>query len=410
MKYYLFFWKICIAVMVLIGINVLLDPKQSQSLLRVSLFGILPLILSMIFFLLKKKINTILITLNSLILLIVCLIFYEAYLINRGFNRTVNLEEIEDKQVCGNSFKNIRNLSVYPVGGISKKKIIFFNKENSNIGYRNNDRYGFNNENKIWNDKINTIFIGDSFTYGVDVNFDENFVEIYKKSIDKTLNLGCGGNGPIIEYATFVEYVKNLKLNPNYLFWVYYSGNDLTKDIISENKSYYKNYLKNNFSQNLPSKQKSINQIIQFFIEKNNLKTDNEEKIEYNLAKEYFSIFKFIKIRSKLGISKGYTKDNFEIFKSILNKVDEEMQKWDGELIFIFIPSQSRYANITSYYDEFFYDLPIKKFLKKKNIKYIDLNEKFRMYKDPSKFYKGHLNILGHKILSDAIFENNFQN
>ena len=60
--------------------------------------------------------------------------------------------------------------------------------------------------------KINTIFIGDSFTYGSDVNYDENFVEIYKKSINQTLNLGCGGNGPIIEYATFVEYVKNLKL------------------------------------------------------------------------------------------------------------------------------------------------------------------------------------------------------
>ena len=337
------------------------------------------------------------------------MIFYEAYLINKTVNRTVNLEEIDGKQVCGSSLKNMRNLSVYPVGGISKKKIIFLNKENSKIGYRNNDRYGFNNENEIWNDKINTIFIGDSFTYGVDVNFDENFVEIYKKANGKTLNLGCSGNGPIIEYATFVEYVKNLKLNPNNLFWVYYSGNDLTKDIISENKSYYKNYLKNNFSQNLPLKQKRINQIIEFFTEKNNSKKNNEEKIEYDLVKEYLSIFKFIKIRSKLGISKGYTKNSFEIFKSILNNVDKEMKKWDGELIFIFIPSQSRYANITSYYDEFFYDLPIKKFLKSKNVKYIDLNEKFVTYEDPSKFYNGHLNTLGHRILSDAIFEGNFQ-
>ena len=410
MKYYLFFWKICIVVLVLIGINVLLDPKQSQSLFRLSLFCIFPFILSIIFFLLKKKINTILIISNTLILLIICLIFYEVYLINTEVNRKVNLEEIEGKQVCGNSFKNMKDLSVYPVGGISKKKIVFFNKENSKIDYRNNDKYGFNNENKIWSNKINTVFIGDSFTYGIDVNYDENFVEIYKKSNGETLNLGCGGNGPIIEYATFVEYVKNLKLNPNYLFWVYYSGNDLTKDIVSENKSYYKNYLKNNFSQNLPLKQKRIDQIIQLFIEKNSSKKDNEKKIEYNLVNKYLSIFKFMQIRTKLGISKAYTKNSLKIFKSILNNVDEEMKKWNGELIFIFIPSQSRYANIVSYYDEFFYDLPIKKFLESKNIKYIYLDEKFKSYEDPNKFYNGHLNILGHKILSDAILENDFQN
>ena len=410
MKYYLLIWKVCIAFLIIFGINILFDPKQSQSFFRLGVFGILPIVISIIFLLLIKKSNIISITLNSLILLVISLFFYEAYLINSGFSKPAILEKINDKQICGSSFKNIKNLSIYPIGGISNKKILFLNKENSNIGYRENDRYGFNNDNEIWDEKINTIFIGDSFTYGSDVNYDENFVEIYKKSINQTLNLGCGGNGPIIEYATFVEYVKNLKLNPNYLFWVYYSGNDLTKDIVLENNSFYKNYLNNNFFQDLPSKQSNINKIIQTFIETNNSKINKDKEFQENKINRYLSILKLSKIRSKLGLSKGYTKNSMEIFETILLKVNEDIKKWDGELIFIFIPSQSRYSNVTSYLDEFFYDLPIKKFLKKNDIRFLELNNVFKTTNDPNKFYNGHLNILGHITLSDYILEVMFQN
>ena len=99
-----------------------------------------------------------------------------------------------------------------------------------------------------------------------------------------------------------------------------------------------------------------------------------------------------------------------EIFETILLKVNEDIKKWDGELIFIFIPSQSRYSNVTSYLDEFFYDLPIKKFLKKNDIRFLELNNVFKTTNDPNKFYNGHLNILGHITLSDYILEVMFQN
>ena len=270
MKFYSIFWKICIIFLIFIGIIVILNDKQSLSLFRLTIFGLCPLILSIILFKLRKNKNIIIISSNFFIMTFFALVIIEIFLLypREPFLVSNNIYDIENKQTCGNSFKTKKNLSIYPVGGISKKKIKFLNQENLSFSFRENDRFGFNNEDKLWNlEKINSVFIGDSFTYGADVNYFESFVELYKKNVEATINLGCGGNGPIIEYATFVEYVINLNLKPDYLFWVYYPGNDLTKDLTSEHSSFYANYLKKEINQNLKSKQTEINKTIKDFIE-----------------------------------------------------------------------------------------------------------------------------------------------
>ena len=83
------------------------------------------------------------------------------------------------------------------------------------------------------------------------------------------------------------------------------------------------------------------------------------------------------------------------------------------------IPSESRYVNFISYYDEYFYDIPIKKFLKNNGIKFIEINNEFKKYKNPRDFYSGgnethifvyenssHLNLNGNEMLSKLIIEN----
>lgn len=422
MNFYLLLWKIIIFLLILLAINTLFDSKQSLSYFRIILFSLIPIILAIFAYFIKKKNNIIILT-NSLFIFFLFLSIYEIYLIN-NLNKEIIIKndnlnnKVENYHTCGSSFIRVKNLTIYPVGGVSKKDIKFTNQENLSFSYRMNDRYGFNNEDSIWDKKkINSVFIGDSFTYGADVNYNENFVEIYKKSTGSGLNLGCGGNGPLLELATFEEYVKNLKINPKYLFWVYYSGNDLGKDIENEKKSFYRNYLENNFTQNLSLEQNQIDQIIKEHEEKfdsNNVEkikisnNTNKIKINKNFLFKYTNTFKFYNIRSRLGFSKSYTKENFETFKYIIKNVNSDMNSWDGKLIFIFIPSQSRYSNLTSYYEEFFYDLPIKEFLNKNNIKYLDLNDKFKEHPDPKIFYNGHLNVKGNQILSNYIIKEKF--
>ena len=76
------------------------------------------------------------------------------------------------------------------------------------------DRYGFNNPDKEWDyNEIEYFVIGDSFGHGACVNrpYDiaSNLRTLTKK---KVLNIGYGGNGPLIEYAALREYLpRNVK-------------------------------------------------------------------------------------------------------------------------------------------------------------------------------------------------------
>ena len=261
MRFYSIIWKIIICIGILFGIIVLFNDKQSLSLFRTIVFGFIPILISLFFFLLRKNKNIVIIVANSFLIVLLILSIFEVYLNyshETGIKNSNNKNFI-NKKYCGNSFKKKENLPIYPLGGVSKKKIKFKNQENLSISFRESDRFGFNNQDDLWNfNNLNSVFIGDSFTYGADVNYFESFVEMYRKKENLTINLSCGGNGPIIEYATFVEYVKEFNLKPKYLFWVYYSGNDLQKDIKSEKNSFYAKYLNKGFNQNLIFKQDII--------------------------------------------------------------------------------------------------------------------------------------------------------
>ena len=78
--------------------------------------------------------------------------------------------------------------------------------------------------------------IGDSFTHGACVNEPDTIGGNLRKNIKSggVLNLGQGGNGPLIEYATLREYLPLTKTER--VLWIYYEGNDLW-DLTWENNS-----------------------------------------------------------------------------------------------------------------------------------------------------------------------------
>ena len=170
MRFYSIFWKIIIFILILFGIMIVLDSKQSLSIYRLVIFGLLPILLSITLFLLKKNKQIVIIGSNLFIISFIVLAFSEIYLIyiqnnSLSINQKIEVSDLKNKQTCGNSFKKVSDLTIYPVGGISKKKIKYINTENLSFSYRNNDRYGFNNIDEVWDlENIDTVFIGDSFT------------------------------------------------------------------------------------------------------------------------------------------------------------------------------------------------------------------------------------------------------
>ena len=125
------------------------------------------------------------------------------------------------------------------------------------IVFTNQTRYGFNNNDNIWNsDKIDYILLGDSFGHGQCVFRKDNIASNLRKIKNKqVLNLSQSGNGPIIQYATLKEYTKKIKFEN--LIWLYFEDNDLS-DLKREKNDILNNYFVNeSFTQDLIYKQKN---------------------------------------------------------------------------------------------------------------------------------------------------------
>ena len=297
-----------------------------------------------------------------------------------------------------NSKKNILGKDIYPLSAISNSQTIHCN-ENGYYSIYQSDRYGFNNPDGEWDQKeIEYLLVGDSFTKGACVNRPNDISSVLRNLSNKSvLNLGMGGNGPLIEYATLREY---LNTNVKKVLWIYYEGNDL-EDLPFEIKNIILiNYLKNsNFTQNLKLKQKDINDLVLNFQKK-------EEKRESGAFK--FKLIKFIKISNirYLIFPPPPPATSAPELKKILQLTKELTNKNNSKLYFVYLPSSFRYK---INYDNTNYNL-VKNIVTELKIPFIDIHkEVFEKEQNPLMLFPfqldGHYNIEGYKKVAETIYK-----
>ncbi len=153
---------------------------------------------------------------------------------------------------------------VLPLGGIAHKTTVFCQEAEDMITYTS-DRYGFRNEDALWDETIDVVVVGDSFVQGACMNEDDHLISALRSNWPKTLNLGSFGNGPLANIATISEYA--LEKKPKYILW-FYVANDLAIDLpLEERSEILVSYIKNpRFSQNLRATQESIDQTLSGFL------------------------------------------------------------------------------------------------------------------------------------------------
>jgi len=399
---------------VIFGISMLFNSKISFSFYRSILFGYMPIITGI--FILLLKIEYKIIAVNSFFFFIAGTILFEISLIYLEKNSIKN--SMYDMGIypphigCGGinshspaNYKFVQNIELYPLSGKSHTLASLENRLTMELSTHNTDNHGFKNPFD-WDSKtlVDYVFIGDSFTYGTDVIHGEAFPEIFRDRHPLTINLGCGGTGPIMQLGIYLEYAKMLK--PQYVIWNFYSGNDLNSDIVTELNSFYAQYLKNNFTQNLINKQTKIDLINDIFISK--LKSDssikkNENKI--NEVKKYKDFYKYRKLKTRFGLQHSFDPNNLEILKKILLKINKDVKIFDGKFIFNFIPTPNRYVNFFHKFDHDSYYSYLFDFLKNNSIEYINFSDELNKYDNPIKFYSGHLNSSGNKLLAKIIID-----
>lgn len=319
-----------------------------------------------------------------------------------------------------------KNNVLIPLSGVSKAETLYC-KENGYYSIYDSDRYGFNNPDYEWDKKnIEYFLIGDSLTQGACVNRPDEISSILRILSNKAvLNLGYGGNGPLLKLASLREY---LKVKVNKIVWIHTEATDIFDLNFELQDKILKKYLNDTtFSQNLINKQKEIDKLASFQITEARIKKEafDIKKNEFNLVKYFKNISSFIKLTntrtliiSKFIKDKQSTKNNKlndldfkkEEFKKILINAKNISQNNDADLYFVFFPSVEHFLKD---HDKSKY-LQIKRIIEDLDIPFIDLYKEInKNVDDPVLIYPynknsghyGHLTVEGYKIVAEIIFK-----
>ena len=318
---------------------------------------------------------------------------------------------------------SIKNGRIYPFGAVSNSNTILHNQ----LGFYpivKFDKYGFHNPPGLYNEKkIDIMLSGDSFVEGYAVESDKNIGSLLRNSKYKTISLGKGGNGPLIEYAILREYAKPYK--PKIVLWFYFA-NDLNNLSYEMQSSILKNYLYNeNYSQNLIARQSEIDEVLLKYAKQQRKMEDNKQRERERIANN--SIIKVLKLYNTRSLIKliptgDFKKaDNFslpsakytstpidELFEDIVDKSSRLVSEWNGRMYFVFLPSYGRYEKNYKHNFSISTRQKILSIISKLDIPIIDIHKDvFRKHPDPISLFpfrmNGHYTEEGYRLVANEI-------
>jgi hypothetical protein len=320
-------------------------------------------------------------------------------------------------------FLNYKNLNYLSLSGLANRKTIHCN-ENGYYSIYQSDRYGFSNPDEEWDkNEIEFFLVGDSAAQGACVNEPDTIsANLRKLSNNKNgvLNLGYGGNGSLIEYATLREYFPSKKVKR--VLWLFH-GNDMRFIETELKNKILVNYLNDkNFSQNLILRKQEVEKILLKKLEQEISKLTGEIETEEKRfiteqkaleeggkgATEYFDLIKFVRLDSIRGIMiPTITTAQKMAFKNVLQLSNEFTKQNNSKLYFVYIPDINT---------NFINDKKIIHIIESLNIPVIDIKkELIKKHKDPlslypfrirTNFYGGthHFSEKGYRLIAETIF------
>ncbi len=270
------------------------------------------------------------------------------------------------------------------LSGYENSKILLCLDEKNNPVYYLSDSNGFNNEIKSNNDFL---LIGDSYVQGMCVQNKDNLSAQFKKFSYRTNSLAVGGNGPLLELATFREYRDQYNYN-NVILFITPSNDylDLSKEIKNDILLNYLN--RENFTQNLnneENKKIKISILDSFFGKKTQrFLNDFFSVYHFNLKSLVNSTEDLIKNKKNLKTNYDYlfNEEIDIIFIKILNEFINSLEKEKKNLYVVFnsvnpdilYPKTKDAQNLKNLLLNEKLD-QLKNFLKNKEISYFDFNK-----------------------------------
>lgn len=316
---------------------------------------------------------------------------------------------------------------ILPIGGIANKLTVYCNENGQYVMY-DSDEHGFANPKKLWTlPRLQIAVVGDSFAHGACVPMNESYVGLIRQRYPATLTLGNDGIGPLVQLAAIKEYL--VPLRPRVVIWSYFEGNDLY-DMMKERQTIMQHYLDDGYTQGLLGKQGEIDRALMAHIERamqargfrakmvafsdmfvhpeqHSLEWARVVKLSY-VVDLFESLLNYTRKKTEPFLPAPYQppllKDQLELFRTTLNKAQQMVNGWGGELVFVYLPRYERYVPATGGQPNREDVLAIVGSL---GVSLVDLHPVFAAQKDPLELFPfklpTHYNSLGNRVVAEAI-------
>lgn len=224
-----------------------------------------------------------------------------------------------------------------PLGGIAKSRAVLCNEAGPWV-IHNTDRHGFDNPDSVWDTKIQTVLLGDSFTQGMCVDEKRSFAGLLGDALPGVVNLGMGGNGPLFMLASLVEYARPLK--PRDVVWFYFEGNDMNDLTVEKRSPLLMHYLDDKTQQNLIDRADEIRRALIAHIDSasSSGKATGEMSISWRL--KAFRFLTLTETRIRFGLTAAQmTPPDYPLLDHVLDKANSLTTQWGGRLTLVYLPS-----------------------------------------------------------------------
>jgi len=277
------------------------------------------------------------------------------------------------------------NLNLIPLAGLSNKLTLLCNEGHGWTNYHS-DRYGFPNDDKIWQQKnIHMAFIGDSYFQGACLPQGQSFVDLIKNKVS-ALNLSSFGHGPLAQLGIVHEYLMDIKPKKVVLSFV---PNDLGIDLPLEYRHKILREYLHGKGQNLKQRQFAIDQLYNKFLLNSQNITDQRahSKVLQNIQRLKLSLFR--SAPQNAGYFADYQNINQEallLYRKILQKIVKLVNTWSGQVYLVYIPDAYSYAP-ASLANSQLYQAMLATMTKELGIKFISLAKMFNKNDNPFAYY-----------------------
>lgn len=335
------------------------------------------------------------------------------------FDARTKLEVVEDLRAQGVDAYPSAAAALHPddgrlnsLGGVSGKNTVLCNESGTYVVYES-DEHGFNNPQRSWTKQPDVAMIGDSYTQGFCAQSPQDMAGQLRGSGLGVLNLGILGSGPLKEFAIFREYAKPLQ--PRVVLWIYFEGNDLD-DLDEEKKSplLMRYYLDDNFSQDLMHRQDEADRNVKEYVDARM----RDERLKrgkvsgftgfYNhlAASEVGRGITLVRTRTNLADLFHHRRPDFSLLGGVLQKSRDLSSSWGGQLYFVYLPGQGRYASKVDEGD-YRHRREVLSMVNGLNIPVIDVHSVFAAHPDPLSLFPfrlyNHYGPEGHRLAAQTI-------